>query len=498
LYGEWENSRNSGESGPTEIVISESNNSVQIRENEQRIMPMDIFGATLKTTNNSQHNICNLLENDGAYGTLAENLRDWFGKSATTKLRSSNVKSAAESVMEAAVTKLIPYTPEEIKRYNRWAERNGQSYYNSQHLFRGSVGDKMMFVGKGTPVPVEVIGLDQSLPTAVTVRTLDGSNKELDMDWINYRDQVQLRPMTPAEQSMHANELRGELAEGSEKADDVISTLNSFGYYTNNGRLYTKDGTGDKIIRQGERWKHNGGKFGNGKDELDDFLSKKGVAETNMAQAASRSSTDTSKTSKKLNWNNIPNHLTVDERAEIFEQYMLRGNLKESNNERAQESFDTLFGMSDKLIKNNNYFVVPLILINNRLLSMDQPQYLKFIRKETNELVFYSDSSEKKYPHNLIRDIASYHVFAFENSNSYDKFRTVVALKFDYNLPDFKFDSSNDIDETTMTQAASRSSGPKFGGYYGATQKGPPKKNQGFGGAAESVGHKLKHGSKKH
>jgi hypothetical protein len=30
--------------------------------------------------------------------------------------------------------------------------------------------------------------------------------------------------------------------------------------------------------------------------------------------------------------------------------------------------------------------------------------------------------------------------------------------------------------------------GPKFGGYYGATQKGPPKPGQGFGGAAESVG----------
>ena len=30
--------------------------------------------------------------------------------------------------------------------------------------------------------------------------------------------------------------------------------------------------------------------------------------------------------------------------------------------------------------------------------------------------------------------------------------------------------------------------GPKFDGYYGATQKGPPKPGQGFGGAAESVG----------
>lgn len=33
--------------------------------------------------------------------------------------------------------------------------------------------------------------------------------------------------------------------------------------------------------------------------------------------------------------------------------------------------------------------------------------------------------------------------------------------------------------------------GPKFGGYYGATQKGPPKPGQSFGGAAESAGETL-------
>jgi hypothetical protein len=43
-----------------------------------------------------------------------------------------------------------------------------------------------------------------------------------------------------------------------------------------------------------------------------------------------------------------------------------------------------------------------------------------------------------------------------------------------------------------MQAAAHKKSGPKFGGYYGATQKGAPKPGQGFGGAAESVGTKLK------
>ena len=47
------------------------------------------------------------------------------------------------------------------------------------------------------------------------------------------------------------------------------------------------------------------------------------------------------------------------------------------------------------------------------------------------------------------------------------------------------------VDEASMQAATHKKSGPKFGGYYGATQKGPPKPGQGFGGAAESVGSKI-------
>lgn len=46
------------------------------------------------------------------------------------------------------------------------------------------------------------------------------------------------------------------------------------------------------------------------------------------------------------------------------------------------------------------------------------------------------------------------------------------------------------VEEGSMASAAKNPSGPKFGGYYGATQKGAPKPGQGFG-AAESVGAKL-------
>jgi hypothetical protein len=47
------------------------------------------------------------------------------------------------------------------------------------------------------------------------------------------------------------------------------------------------------------------------------------------------------------------------------------------------------------------------------------------------------------------------------------------------------------VDEGSMQAAAHKKSGPKFGGYYGATQKGAPRSGQGFGGAAESTGSKI-------
>ena len=44
-----------------------------------------------------------------------------------------------------------------------------------------------------------------------------------------------------------------------------------------------------------------------------------------------------------------------------------------------------------------------------------------------------------------------------------------------------------DVEEGTMAAAARHPRGAKFGGYYGATQKGPPRPGQGAGGCEESL-----------
>ena len=69
------------------------------------------------------------------------------------------------------------------------------------------------------------------------------------------------------------------VAEGSEEKDNLIWTLNSFGYYSDNSSVYVND-DGDKIVRVGSEWKHQSGKRGRGPEELGNFLSSnQGVAE---------------------------------------------------------------------------------------------------------------------------------------------------------------------------------------------------------------------------
>jgi len=81
-----------------------------------------------------------------------------------------------------------------------------------------------------------------------------------------------------AEQINNPNIDEQDVAEGSEANDDVVSLLNSFGYYSDNSNVYIND-DGDKIARQGSNWKHQSGPRGTGAEELEDFLSSRQVDE---------------------------------------------------------------------------------------------------------------------------------------------------------------------------------------------------------------------------
>lgn len=80
------------------------------------------------------------------------------------------------------------------------------------------------------------------------------------------------QPIEPKDQQVGVAKVTKGVAEVSESKDNLISTLNSFGYYTDDSRVYVND-DGDKIVRVGSEWKHQSGKRGRGAEELGDFLS---------------------------------------------------------------------------------------------------------------------------------------------------------------------------------------------------------------------------------
>jgi hypothetical protein len=72
------------------------------------------------------------------------------------------------------------------------------------------------------------------------------------------------------------------IQESSESKDNLISMLNSFGYYPSDDKsdwkrdmiVYVNDETGDEILRSGMHWEHRDGASGNSAEDLADYLSK--------------------------------------------------------------------------------------------------------------------------------------------------------------------------------------------------------------------------------
>ena len=76
------------------------------------------------------------------------------------------------------------------------------------------------------------------------------------------------------------------VAEGSEANDDLVSLLNSYEFYSDNGSVYV-NGNGDKIARIGSNWKHQSGQRGTGAEELGNFLdSIQPAVESNVSESA--------------------------------------------------------------------------------------------------------------------------------------------------------------------------------------------------------------------
>lgn len=147
----------------------------------------------------------------------------------------------------------------------------------------------------------------------------------------------------------------------------------------------------------------------------------------------------------KLNWSNLDEGLSIEDKITIFEEYAIKGNLKESNDQSKVEYFLSLSNMSDDPKTDHQYIVVPMSFINNSIMLLDEPQVMSFIDGTDSVLTFKTSDGVKKYPAESMRYLSVFKTFTFSSVEKYNKFRSIVSLKFDKSLP--PVDSSNSVSE---------------------------------------------------
>jgi len=139
----------------------------------------------------------------------------------------------------------------------------------------------------------------------------------------------------------------------------------------------------------------------------------------------------------EFNWSDYEG-MAMEDRVNILEQIAQGTNLLESNDEATVDYFLNL-NMADDLIVNDQYIPVLLSLANNKLmLSQDivVSKLIKQLNDKYNTCVFeLSDGRTIKLPNKYMGDKMIIKLFCFRNNNSYDQFRNVIKLKFNYTLP---------------------------------------------------------------
>lgn len=136
----------------------------------------------------------------------------------------------------------------------------------------------------------------------------------------------------------------------------------------------------------------------------------------------------------ELMWSDLGENLSVDEKIEILEEYYVNGSLLESNDSNMKDYFLSLDKMSTPPIKKQQYVVVPLLLTGNRVRLLDRVSHRTYLGRSSDGLVFGDRYSRHTYPSKKIRDISVWNTFTFADPESYDRFRTIIKLKFGYEL----------------------------------------------------------------
>jgi hypothetical protein len=175
--------------------------------------------------------------------------------SESTRLNSLDVTEAANAAQRAAIAV-------NMKKYHKKPKHNSISETNVEPIqeLSSDALDRYKVKAKKSSDELTSQGKYRQANDR-TMNVMKATGKQID------------NTVTSIRKSLNRESVEQDVAESSVAADDVVGTLNSYGYYTKNSRDYVNDKTGDMFQREGSQWRHQSGVRGRGPEELDWFLS---------------------------------------------------------------------------------------------------------------------------------------------------------------------------------------------------------------------------------
>lgn len=143
------------------------------------------------------------------------------------------------------------------------------------------------------------------------------------------------------------------------------------------------------------------------------------------------------KTIKPFCWSDYEG-LRMEDRFKIVETYFSKSkNLFESNSPSESEYFRSLFSMSDQM-SDKECIIIYLGLVNNNIVQLQTPEIGKILKKIGNVYTIQlSDGKITEFPNHLSEKLYT-NLFFFDNLKSYDKFRNIMVIKYEFELPNTK------------------------------------------------------------
>jgi hypothetical protein len=137
----------------------------------------------------------------------------------------------------------------------------------------------------------------------------------------------------------------------------------------------------------------------------------------------------------KFNWNEYAS-IPIKDRITIIESLLTNKNLLESNDIEYADFFQELINSSIHAVNGNSYIVCVIALVSNTVILVEPPVTGEFVDTLNDEYKIKTSTGIKDFPDNYHWREMLAHTFFFNNWDEYNKFRTVIKLRFNKDLPD--------------------------------------------------------------